>query len=53
LQALNRIYLDKIIPMPANVADVNIEDLLARPEVSNDVIDLRPGIGKLAALEHG
>jgi hypothetical protein len=53
LQALVRIYLDKIISVPANVADVNIEDFLARPEVSNDVIALRPGIGKLAVLEHG
>jgi hypothetical protein len=31
----------------ANSAEVNIEDLLARPKVPNHVIDLRPGDGEI------
>src|ERR1051325_3252637 len=43
---LVRIDLHKIVAMPANVSEVNIEDLLPLPEIPNDVEDFLPRFGE-------
>src|SRR3954453_7542667 len=43
--ALVRIDLDKIVTMPADVSEMNIENLLSRAEISDHIIDFLSRVG--------